>query len=105
MRLATTINTCASTGLHWVSVLARKTIPAASEVYVPYGKAFPRPWRKANTTPAMMIAAPPGDEQQEWQTDITNKVRDTLVQAVSAATMMPKQAMAGLAALWNDAVQ
>ena len=43
-RLSKTVNTCPVTGMHWVSILARKTIQPTREVCVPYGRDFKRPW-------------------------------------------------------------
>ena len=59
-RISTTLNVCAITGLHWVSILARRAIPSGAEVLVPYGRSFRRAW-KSSAPPAMAML--PGPSQ------------------------------------------
>ena len=55
--IGTSINKCESTGTHWVSILARKSIKAGHEVYVPYGRNYPRSWRN-ETKPEISTNSP-----------------------------------------------
>ena len=104
-RISTVVNKCPVTGLHWVSILARKTILPGQEVYVPYGRDFKRPWRMTHTAPAMMAVQLPGDQPSHADGASAPWVADAIARAAAAVTTMSKQAMANIARLWNSAVR
>ena len=92
-RISTTVNTCPVTGMHWVSILTRRTIQPGREIYVPYGRDFKRSWRKKKANPAMMVTPIRQEESDTPHTDTASMMRQALGRMVAAATTMPRRAM------------
>ena len=101
-RIATTVNTCPITGMHWVSITARKRIRAGDEVLVPYGRSFERPWR-AKAAPAMAYMAAVADTTRAAANTAYEYVRGVLGSAMRTLTNAPAEAREHVATLWERA--
>ena len=105
-RISTKVNRCGVTGVHWVSVLARKSIKAEGEVFVPYGSDFKRPWRTKTTPvrPAMAMRATASGTTARAPQPTADDARNPFMDMVVRLTRLPRAAQRTLAGLWNSAV-